>query len=316
MDTNNFRYFVAVARCGSINQAAKSLYISQPQLSHIIKSIEDDAGMKLIMRTRQGSKLTPAGEEYLKHCEVILNEMENLRNFINKAQVDSTRLLVSMTRFSHTSECFNEICRRHQSMPKMHFCLKEASTTDVIADVTDGTSDIGVLNFSGQNKKMMYENFESRELSFTPLTAFRPYVSLSASHPLLAGKKRGEIDIADLLDYGFVRYLGQYEDFIYHIAMQEGSINLNESEKVIYVNDRQEQMHLISVTDFYTIGISEFTYQDSSYGVVAVPLKHTSAQLQFGIVTRKNAQLSSLEQEFIDEVTRMYRELSDKDQSL
>ena len=313
MDTNNFRYFVAVAKHGSINQAAKALYISQPQLSHIIKSIEDDAGMKLIMRTRQGSRLTPAGEEYLKHCEVILNEMNNLRDFINKAQVDSTRLLVSMTRFSHTSECFNEICRRHQSMPKMHFTLKETSTTDVIADVTDGTSDIGVLNYSTQNEKMMLENFESRALKYTPLASFRPYVSLSSSHPLLSGGKRKEIDIADLLDYGFVRYLGQYEDFIYHIAMQEGSVNLNESEKVIYVNDRQEQMHLISVTDFYTIGISEFTYQDSSYGVVAVPLKNTTAQLVFGIVTRNDAQLSLLEQEFIDEVVRMYRSLADRE---
>ena len=313
MDANSIRYFVAVAKHGSINQAAKAMYISQPQLSHIIRTIEEDAGMALIQRTRQGSTLTPEGEQYLKHCEIILNEMNNLRDFITKAQIDSTHLSVSMTRFSHTSECFNEVCRRHQNMPRMRFTLKEESTTSVIESVCDGSSDIGVLNFSAENEKMMLANFESKDLHYLPLAAFRPYVSLSARHPLLDGDDVREIDIADLMDYGFVRYHGQYEDFIYHIAMQEGAVNLNESEKVVYVNDRQEQMHLISVTNFYTIGISAFTYQDSAYGVVAIPLKNTSEHLQFGIITRNNTTLSSLEQEFVDEVRKMYQSLKEKE---
>ena len=42
LDTKNLKYFVGVARYGSINQAAKAMYISQPQLSHIIKSIEEE----------------------------------------------------------------------------------------------------------------------------------------------------------------------------------------------------------------------------------------------------------------------------------
>ena len=46
MDESNIKYFVAVAKYGSINQAAKAMYISQPQLSHIIKNIEEEAGMK------------------------------------------------------------------------------------------------------------------------------------------------------------------------------------------------------------------------------------------------------------------------------
>lgn len=40
MDTNNLRYFAAVAQYGSITRAARAMYISQPQLSHIIKQLE------------------------------------------------------------------------------------------------------------------------------------------------------------------------------------------------------------------------------------------------------------------------------------
>ena len=88
-------------------------------------------------------------------------------------------------------------------------------------------------------------------------------------------------------------------------------MDLNESQKIIYFNDRQQQMRLISRTNFYTIGISEFDGQDSMYGVISVPLLHTSEHLSFGILTRKNSVLSAMESEFIDLVKARYKELQD-----
>ena len=114
MDTKNLKYFVGVAQYGSINQAAKAMYISQPQLSHIIKSIEEEVGFDLFQRTNQGSRLTRNGESFLAHCKVILNEMESLDHFISQTHRQGSRLVVSMTRFSHTAVCFNEVCARHQ----------------------------------------------------------------------------------------------------------------------------------------------------------------------------------------------------------
>ena len=68
-------------------------------------------------------------------------------------------------------------------------------------------------------------------------------------------------------------------------------------------------MRLISRTNFYTIGISEFDGQDELYGVISVPLLHTSEHLSFGILTRKNISLSAMENEFIELVSARYREL-------
>ena len=62
MDIKNLKYFVGVARCGSINKAAKEMFISQPQLSHIIQTIEEEVGFALIQRTSQGSRLTQNGD--------------------------------------------------------------------------------------------------------------------------------------------------------------------------------------------------------------------------------------------------------------
>ena len=130
--------------------------------------------------------------------------------------------------------------------------------------------------------------------------------------PLGKTGKEG-IETRDLAEYGFVRYIGQYEDFIYHIATEGGLVDLNESGKIIYVNDRQEQMRLISKTNFYTIGILEFGGQNSLYDVISVPLKDSSEHLKFGIITRRGAQLSSIEEEFIAYVREHYAGLQEKE---
>ncbi len=148
MDIKNLKYFVGVARCGSINKAAKEMFISQPQLSHIIQTIEEEVGFALIQRTSQGSRLTQNGESFLQHCKVILNEMDSLDRFVTQVHQAGSRLAVSMTRFSHTAACFNQVCENHQNQENLFLRLHECSTMDVIDEVSSGFSEIGVLHFS------------------------------------------------------------------------------------------------------------------------------------------------------------------------
>lgn len=88
MDTNNLRYFAAVAKYGSITQAAKAAYISQPQLSHIIRQLEKEMGLTLFRRTSHGTKLTVDGQRILLHCQVILKEMDRLQNMVNAHRIE------------------------------------------------------------------------------------------------------------------------------------------------------------------------------------------------------------------------------------
>jgi len=312
MDTKNLKYFVGVAQYGSINQAAKAMYISQPQLSHIIKTIEEEVGFALFQRTNQGSRLTQNGEHFLNHCKVILNEMESLDHFVNQVHREGSRLAVSMTRFSHTAVCFNQICTKHQDQENLFLRLHEDNTNEVIDDVCSGYSEIGVIHFSVHETETMMHSFENKRLQFIPIAKFKPYVFLSASHPLLEGGNVKELDINDLLSYGFVRYIGQYEDFFYHIATESGVVDLNDSSKIIYVNDRMEQIRILSFTNFYTIGIAKFPYQGSFYDVANIPLKNCSEHLRFGIIMKEHKRPTGIEQEFVDAVRQRYQALSDE----
>lgn len=312
MESKSLKYFIAVAQYGSISQAAKAMYISQPQLSHIIKSIEEEVGFPLFQRTNQGSSLTRSGEEFLSYCMTLQQDMDNLNRFISQAKHSGARLTVSMTRFSHTAECFNDICSKYDDRESLYLRMHECSTMDVIENVMSGYAGIGVLHFSATESAMMRRNFEIKKLSFREIGSFRPYVCLSRDHPLLQQGSVEELDIRKLLSYGFVRYIGQYEDFLYHISTENGVVDLNDSARIVFVNDRAGQMRLISETNYYTIGIPEFQYQDALYDVASIPLKNCSDHICFGILTKKEKRPSSIERDFMEAVVRRYASLQEQ----
>ena len=79
MDLIKLRYFQTVARTLHFRRAAALLNISQPPLSKSIKTLEDELGTQLFLRTRRRVELTPAGEVLLKRCERIFQELEDTR---------------------------------------------------------------------------------------------------------------------------------------------------------------------------------------------------------------------------------------------
>lgn len=83
-----------------------------------------------------------------------------------------------MTRFSHTAECYNEICRRYQDIDSFTGRLCEGATLDVVQDVKENRSNIGILHMAGKEADDLARNFEEQGLIYEPLATFRPYVCL------------------------------------------------------------------------------------------------------------------------------------------
>lgn len=303
MDIKHLELFAAVARYGSINRAAQELYISQPHLSHIIRQIEAEVGASLFQRSKTGVSLTQEGALFLEHSKVILREMENLRGFSRRSEPQEERLLLSMTRFSHTMESFNEVCSQHQTSPRFLFRLNEGSALDVVKEVAEGFSDLGVINYPDHAAERVAELLESRRLHSEPLASLAPHIVLSKNHELLrAGKP---VTLEALRDYGFVRYTGQCED--YSITSEGQQTDLTSSERIIYVYGRSALMHLISVSNFYTIGIQNFNTQESMYQCVSIPIPDCAERMHFALLSRRGEEISQIEQEFAANVTQRYR---------
>lgn len=80
MTVQQLKYVVAVAEAGSITEAARQLFLSQPSLSSAIKELEGEIGRPLFLRGRTGITLTREGMEFLGYARQVLRQMEVLED--------------------------------------------------------------------------------------------------------------------------------------------------------------------------------------------------------------------------------------------
>ncbi|WP_186102385.1 LysR family transcriptional regulator [Burkholderia gladioli] len=98
MDWNDLRYFLSVARSGSLTQAAGELKASQSTVSRRIGELEGSLGMSLFARSQTGYVLTDEGREVLRHAEQVEDSILALERGaagIEKSPVGTVRLATS-----------------------------------------------------------------------------------------------------------------------------------------------------------------------------------------------------------------------------
>ena len=76
MDTRKLRCFLAAADKGSFTRAAEELYFSVPTVTHHIKALEEELGVSLFERDRQGVRLTPAGKAFYPTAREVTDRLE------------------------------------------------------------------------------------------------------------------------------------------------------------------------------------------------------------------------------------------------
>ena len=144
MTLQQLKYVTAIADCGSMNEAAKTLFVSQPSLSGAVKELEEEAGIEIFKRTNKGVLPTPEGEEFLGYARQLLNQYELLEDrFIRRTRVKK-KFSVSMQHYSFAVKAFVELVKQ-SGMDEYEFAVYETKTGEVISNVRNFRSEIGVL---------------------------------------------------------------------------------------------------------------------------------------------------------------------------
>lgn len=84
MEIKQIEYFLRIVELGSINRAAAELRMSQPALSRWLSILEHDLGTPLLVRTRQGIKVTDAGQILVDRAQPVLRQLHTLRDDIGR----------------------------------------------------------------------------------------------------------------------------------------------------------------------------------------------------------------------------------------
>lgn len=302
INLKHLEYFIKVAKLGSINKAAQALFISQPYLGKILHDLEEKMGVPLLNRSKQGVTLTPEGEEFMRRAIRILGEMDSLRFHAPGGEENFEHLSVSMTKFSHIMESFIEVVLRHQDQPSFTHRLYEGNPDDVVDDVFSGRADVGVLHFDSKRRKEMETTLSAKGLIYRSLAYVEPHIVISKNHPLIVQNK--PINLRTLSGYGFIRYLGQYDDLVYNLLGSDAEDNWNGSTRIIYTSTRGTLMRLISESNFYSIGIHDFDAQDSAYQAISIPISDSDLMFEFGYIIMEGVPVSGITNEFISAVKK------------
>ena len=293
--------FIKVAQLGSINKAAQALFISQPHLGKMIHDLENEFGYLLLNRSNQGVTLTPEGEEFLTHAVRVLEEMSCLRRSSSPESDQPDHLSVSMTQFSHVMESFIEVVLKYRDRPAFSHRLFEGSPEQVIDDVFSGRAVVGIFHFDSKRRRELEKLLSAKGMVYRSLAYVEPHIVLSKNHPLVLQHK--PITLSALAPYGMIRYLGQYDDLTHSLfETQPPGLREERSGKVIYLSNRESLMRLISVSDFYSIGIHDFEMQGAGYQAMSVPISGCDFLFEFGYVTMERETLSEITREFLDNV--------------
>lgn len=84
MTIRHLKIFIAVAECGSMNTAAKELFLSQPTISQAIRELEEYYGTRLFDRLSRRLYITPAGQELLNHAYPVVAQFNQLEQNMKK----------------------------------------------------------------------------------------------------------------------------------------------------------------------------------------------------------------------------------------
>jgi DNA-binding transcriptional LysR family regulator len=146
MELRQLRYFVAVAEELHFRRAAERLHISQPPLSQQIRSLEDELGFALLLRTRRRVQLTPAGEAFLRDARAILGELDGAVATARRIDAGQTgRLRVGFVGSALLSLVPGTVERFRSSRPGVAIDLRERSTVDQLRAVSAGVIDVGLV---------------------------------------------------------------------------------------------------------------------------------------------------------------------------
>lgn len=292
MTLTQLAYVVKIADTKSMNKAAAELFVSQPALSGAVRDLEDELHIELFVRTNRGIVVTTEGEEFLSYAR----QMVELNKLISEKYVEhkqaKKKFSVSMQHYSFAVEAFIELGSQ-LSVGEFELAVHETKTHEVIDNVRNYRSEIGVLYLNDFNEKVLKKIFAENELEFFPLFVCGVSVYLSKNHPL-AGQKI--IRFEELKDYPCLSF-EQGEKNSFYFA--EEVLSTLDYKQTIKTDDRATMLNLMVGMQGYTLCSGIICEELNGGNFVSVPLD-TEDTMTIGYVKRKNIPLSLLGQKYIE----------------
>jgi DNA-binding transcriptional LysR family regulator len=146
MEDHRLKAFCLVVEMKSFSKAAEAKFMTQSAMSHLIKSLEDEMGVKLLNRHRKTISPTPAGRLFYEHAMTILGEYKKLDDGVHSLMKKVRGPLLIGASVTAASYLLPQVLYNFARLyPEVKIDLSVSGAETIISELKDGSLEIGCL---------------------------------------------------------------------------------------------------------------------------------------------------------------------------
>lgn len=306
MRVEQFFYAIEIADTGSFSQAARNLYVSQPNLSHAVKQIEEQVGFPLFIRTSSGVIPTPEGNTLIDRFRVLKREYDQLETILRQ-QVPPRRLRlrVAVLNSNRANQLFAETARRYIASPISFSFLKYSYLEDILPLVETCQIDFAIIGTLSNNLKNVLGLLGNRSIEYHALTEDPICALVGPENPLYSGPDT--IRMKQLYPFPVVQYGDAAKDPRHCLpyatglsAHAAGEILVNHSSLFYSVIQTTPAVGLLAYKP------EAFLKQEEWTGVRPLLISDVGLTAHFGWIKLRRLPLSDIAAEVLESVQRLF----------
>ena len=263
MNIQQLRYVVAIANSGTFREAAEKMYVSQPSLSISVRDLEKELGFKIFRRTSSGTFLTRRGMEFYEKAQELVKGFDVFQNQYANPEEEKDEFSIASQHYDFLPPTITAFSQQYPDYK--NFRIFESTTVQILDEVAQGHSEIGIIYLNNQNQKGIMQRVEKLGLDVIELIPFQTHIYLREGHPLA---KKKELVMEDLVDLPTVRFTQEKDEYLYY---SENFVDTSASSQMFNVTDRATLNGILERTNAYATG-SGFLDSDSVNGITVIPL--------------------------------------------
>lgn len=249
-------------------------------------------GITIFNRNPKGITLTKDGVEFLSYARQIIEQTSLLEDRYKNHNTGRELFSVSSQHYAFVVNAFVSLLKR-TDMTRYELFLRETRTWEIIDDVKNFRSEIGVLFINDYNRDVLTKLFDDNHLTASPLFKAQPHIFVSKSNPLAT---KSLLSMDDLRDFPYLSYdQGIHNSFYF----SEEMMSQMPHNKSIVVSDRATLFNLMIGLDGYTVASGILNSNLNGDQIVAIPLD-VPDEIDIVFIKHEKANLSKMGERFIE----------------
>ena len=295
MNLLHMKYAVEVARLGSLNKAAETLMIAQPNISRSIKELEADLGITIFQRSAKGMVLTPDGEEFMDYARDILGRMDKLEQSYRDGSHKKRKFSISVPRACYISSAIAEFSKTIGDAPAEIY-YKETNSKKTIQLLLENECKLGIIRYAENYDKHYKSMLEEKGLVGEMVVEFSYVLIMSRDNPLAS---KETITYDDLSTYIEIAHADPYVPTLSMSKVFREELPDKIGQR-IFVYERASQFDLLSENPKTFMWVSPASQQIlDRYNLVQRVCEGNKKVYKDVLIYHKGYRLSKLDKDFI-----------------